>query len=553
MKRKISYLYITLFISLILLVSFVIARDYFITAGSKKFHDFSQIKQLESKNFIFNDKYGEVFFEKKVYFAGEILPEDIDNYIDIYLKNRCKKNLQNEKIYKYIFLLTEEDINDFYLGCVDVETKNRFELYGLFKYIVSKIDKNKIASIILNKLEINSTIKGIEGLSIYYFDKSYKELNNNEKLYIFYIIDNIPRLNGRMDQFYTFKKDIFNIETDEPLRFSNNKKVSIDKYPTISGMILRELEEFGIDKLNNLNVINTSFDPVLYEKVIELVEKYFEKRDKALQTAGVILNYQSGEILTAFGSKNDKSRLNRVLDIKRQVGSIFKPIVYLTAFENGISPTDKIEDKPTVYGKGPKAYAPKNFENFFMGTTKVENALIYSLNNGTLQVALKAGIQKVAEMADKLGMKTPVGLGYCLGAGEYRVIDVANYFSVIANDGIKKRNGLITEIKNDNEILDFKKYYPDEQVVSSEAAKTVKDILKKVVQVGTARGAGLLKGTMGKTGTTNDSRDAWFASIYDKYVVVVWVGRDDYKPMVDNGTGGGVAAPLVAKIQRILD
>ncbi|MCA1927199.1 MAG: hypothetical protein LDL13_01630 [Calditerrivibrio sp.] len=553
MKKRYFYFYILIFIFLVILATIIIVRDHFINIGEKKFYEFSKIKPFESKSFIFNDRYGETFFEKQVYFGGEILPEDVDDYIDIYLKNRCKRDLRDEKIYKLTFLLVDEDIDSFYLGCVDAETRNKFELYGIFKYIVSKVDKNKIASLILNKIEINKAIKGIEGLSTYYFNRVYRELNNNEKLYIFYIMDNISRLNGKMEGFSQFKKDIFSIETDEPLKFSDNKKISIDKYPNISRMILRELEEFGADKLDNFNIVNTSFDPAIYEKVIEVLEKYFEKRDKALQTAGIVLNYQSGEVLTAFGSKNDKSRLNRVLDIKRQVGSIFKPIVYLTAFENGISRYDKIEDKPTVYGRGPKAYAPKNFENFFMGTTKVENALIYSLNNGTLQVALKAGIQKVAEMADKLGMKTPVGLGYCLGAGEYRVIDVANYFSVIANDGIKKRNGLILSIKNDNETFDFKTYYADEQVVSYESAKTVKEILGKVVKIGTARGAGLLNGTAGKTGTTNDSRDAWFASIYDKYVIVVWVGRDDYKPMADNGTGGGVAAPIVARIQRILN
>jgi len=81
-------------------------------------------------------------------------------------------------------------------------------------------------------------------------------------------------------------------------------------------------------------------------------------------------------------------------------------------------------------------------------------------------------------------------------------------------------------------------------------AQNLENILAKVVKIGTARGAGLLPGTIGKTGTTNDYRDAWFASIYDKYVIVTWVGRDDYKTMEDNATGGSIAAPLVARIQR---
>jgi len=130
-------------------------------------------------------------------------------------------------------------------------------------------------------------------------------------------------------------------------------------------VILGELKEaINTQSLDNYYIVNTSFDPVLYKKIMDVVYEYFSRKDPHLQSAGVVIDYDAGKILAMYGAKTEISRINRAVELKRQVGSIFKPIVYLTAFEQGISKDDVIKDEPTTYGKGRYAYSPKNFEDF---------------------------------------------------------------------------------------------------------------------------------------------------------------------------------------------
>jgi penicillin-binding protein 1A len=551
MKKVFLYSFFVFLIVLLVAYSIFLIRHYYSAKGGEIFLSISEIPPMENKKFVIYDRYGEKFFEKTVYFSEQVGPSEIDDIASIYLKNKCVYKGKLNYFYSTIFGVSQKDLSDHYAGCLEIKTKNKYELYGFYKYLTS-VNKKHIAVLIFNKKEINDKIKGLEGLAQYLFGRRYDQLNNNEKMYTFYIFDNPSRLNGRLNGFEHFKRVFFNISSKEKLLFDYGKS-GIDLYPLISRVILGELKEaINTQSLDNYYIVNTSFDPVLYKKIMDVVYGYFSRKDPHLQSAGVVIDYDAGKILAMYGAKTEISRINRAVELKRQVGSIFKPIVYLTAFEQGISKDDIIKDEPTTYGKGPHAYSPKNFEDFFMGKTRVENALIYSLNNGTLQVALKAGLDNVANMALKLGMEIKPYLGYCLGAGEFSVMDVANYFSVIANDGVKKRNSFIIDIKVDNHSIDLSDYNKEEVVASPESTKTLKNILAKVVKIGTARGAGLLPGTVGKTGTTNDYRDAWFASIYDRYVIVTWVGRDDYKTMEDNATGGSIAAPLVARIQRLL-
>lgn len=551
MKKVFLYSFFVVLIVLLGAYSIFLIRHYYTVKGGEIFLSISEIPPMESKKFVMYDKYGDKFFEKTVYFSAQVVPSEIDNVALVYLRNKCVYKEELGYFYGPIFGVSQKDLSDHFAGCLDIKTNSKYELYGFYKYLTS-VNKKNIAALIFNKVAVNDKIKGIEGLTQYLFGRRYDELNQNEKMYTFYILDNASRLGKKLNGFENFKREIFNISSNDKLLFDYGKS-GIDLYPLISRVILSELKEaIQNQPLDNYYIVNTSFDPFLYKKVMGVVYDYFSRKDPHLQSAGVVINYETGKILAMYGAKTEISSINRAVELKRQVGSIFKPIVYLTAFEQGISKDDIIKDEPTTYGKGPRAYSPKNFEDFFMGKTRVENALIYSLNNGTLQVALKAGLDNVAKMALKLGMEIKPYLGYCLGAGEFSVMDVANYFSVIANDGVKKRNSFIIDIKVDNRSIDLSDYNKEEVVASPESTKTLKSILAKVVKIGTARGAGLLPGTVGKTGTTNDYRDAWFASIYDKYVIVTWVGRDDYKTMEDNATGGSIAAPLVARIQRAM-
>lgn len=543
------FIIITTLLIIISLLSFYIVRNHFIEKGADYYRRFLNYTPTENKEMTFLDKNGEIFFSQTVIFGGELLHDELDNISKLFLDKRCKLDHKKDNFLTVLFNIDFEKLNSFHVGCLENIPENSFEIYGLYNYVQNNANPKLIDKTILDKINYNEKIFGVQGLANYLYGKRYGDLNPNEKIYLFYKLEEKDNLTIDLEE---YKSKLYNISDKSQINLIKNRR-SFDKYPHISEAILKELKEYGLDKINHKAIIQTSFDPQTYQKVKDIVSAYFEKKDPKIQSAGVIIDIEEGEIITLYGSKNENSKLNRAINLRRQVGSVFKPVVYLAAFENGVKPTDIIEDKPTTYGKGKNAYSPKNFEDFYMGKTKVENALIYSLNNGTLQVALKTGLNNVATMAEKLGLSAKPLLGFCLGSGEYTVLEVANYFGVIANNGIKKRIGFVKKIINteDNTTIDLTS--EEVRVVSEDTAKLIQSILAKVVKIGTARGAGLLKGTYGKTGTTNDYRDAWFASAYDKYVIVVWVGRDDYKSMDEKGTGGGIAAPLVAKIQRGLN
>ncbi|MCX8083961.1 MAG: penicillin-binding transpeptidase domain-containing protein [Calditerrivibrio sp.] len=495
---------------------------------------------------IFLDMYGKKFFEKTVIYSGDLSLADIDDISMKFLMHRCQQTKKTNPFYSYLFGLNGDSLNKIFWGCLPKSFDNSFVEYAFYNYIFKNADLKMLGKTILNRLQYDNMTYGLQGLSRKIFGRDYSNLNHSEKLYLFYLFD---RAEQSM-KFEEYKQAVYKIYDKSRLNFSSEKR--IDDFPHVSQIVLKELTEMGFAVLPHETIVETSFDSRLYVKVIDTLISYFDKKDSALQSAGIIVNAKTGEILTIFGSKNGNGRLNRSLHLRRQIGSVYKPVVYIAAFEKGISPLDIIEDKPTVYGKGKNAYAPKNFEDFYMGKTKVENALIYSLNNGTLQVALKTGLDNVAKMSEKLGLPAKPLLGFCLGSGEYNVIEVANYISVIANDGVKKRIGFVKSLKNKDDNSSIFVSESEERVFSNSTAEIIRKILEKVVRIGTAKGAGLMKGTFGKTGTTNDSRDVWFASGFGDYVIVVWIGRDDYKPMGEKATGGGLAAPLVAKLQRVV-
>jgi penicillin-binding protein 1A len=524
-----------------------LAKNYYSEIGRKYYIDFLNYQNPSDKNMVFVDKYNEPFFSKTVIFGGELVFDEVDNISESFLTRKCKLYDEKNLLLSFIFNINFEKLDALHVGCIENTPNNVFERYGYYHYLQYNGNPKAISKKILDKIKYSPQVYGLQGISRYLFAKNYNDLNTIEKIYIFYEIES---KNNLSIDFKKYKKIYFNIDNDQTPKFFKNQK-SLDLYPHISEVVLNEINEYGFDKIKDGAIIHTSFDPEIYKKIIPAVSEYIEKKDPKLDSAGVIIDAEKGEIISLYGSKNPNSRLNRALKLRRQIGSIFKPIVYIAAFEAGIKPDDIIEDKPTTYGKGKNAYSPKNFDDFYMGKTKVKNALIYSLNNGTLQVALKAGLKNVANMAENLGLEAKPLLGFCLGSGEYSPLQIARYFSVIACNGVKKDIGFIRAIQyEDNQTIEFTK--ESKRVFSEETAKIVKSILKQVVKIGTARGAGLLPETYGKTGTTNDSKDVWFASVYDRYVIVVWIGRDDYKTINEKATGGGLAAPLVARIQKLI-
>lgn len=312
-----------------------------------------------------------------------------------------------------------------------------------------------------------------------------------------------------------------------------------------------ELKELGVEAGEPCTVY-AHFDAEKTEMLRRLVAEYMADKDRRLQTAFVLLDVEKGGIVAMTGAREGKS-LKRAYYTRRQTGSTFKPIVYASAFDSGMKPTDFVNDTRHVYKIGRRSYSPKNFDELYLGNIPARKGLVYSLNNATIQLAVKTGLKRVAEEAVKMGMKADVRPYFAMPLGVFPVTpaNLAQVYGTLADYGVYRERGLIRKV----EFPDGRVIFPGNEmtrVLDARAAYQTLYIMQDVPRIGTAKGKGLIKGTAAKTGTTDEYRDAWIAAVFPPYVGIVWVGYDNSRSMGDKGTGGSMAAPLMAKVQKEL-
>ena len=251
------------------------------------------------------------------------------------------------------------------------------------------------------------------------------------------------------------------------------------------------------------------------------------------------------------GRSYGRSQYNRVMEARRQPGSTFKPFVYLAAFEATfddpslppITPATVVDDAPSVFFYEDKEYIPTNYEDEYHGPVTLRRALAMSMNVATVKVAEMVGYERVADVwSKKLGIGAPIQPypAVALGSFEATPFEMATAYNVLANGGLKVEPVTILQVADDrSRVLEQHRAAVPERVVREESAFLVVDMLRSVLNEGTAagaRGLGFAADAAGKTGTTNDYRDAWFAGFTPDLLCVVWVGFDDNTPVGLSGT-----------------
>ena len=291
-----------------------------------------------------------------------------------------------------------------------------------------------------------------------------------------------------------------------------------------------------------------------------------------VEGAMVVMSPHNGKILAMVGGFSfNKSQFNRATQAYRQTGSTFKPFVYVSALELGYSPTDLILDAPFVLdqGIGLPLWKPSNYSKGFSGLTTLRQGIEKSKNLMTVRLAQDIGMDKVSEMAKRLGVinNLPPLLSMSLGAADTRLIDMVTAYSVFVNGGMKVSPYLIEQIQdrygkslyknNDSSCIGCKVVSFDENIdvpmISDDRERVLDEltayqmvsIMQGVVQRGTgARLAGLNKNLAGKTGTTNENKDAWFIGFSPDMVVGVYVGFDEPRTLGKVETGAQAALPI---------
>ncbi len=321
-------------------------------------------------------------------------------------------------------------------------------------------------------------------------------------------------------------------------------------------------------------------DPLILKDGTVVDGQYQLRQLPEVSGAMVVMDPWTGRVLAMVGGFSfDQSQFNRATQAYRQPGSSFKPIVYSTALDNGYTPSTQVIDAPIEIdqGQGAGVWRPENYSaGKYHGPTTLRNALRWSLNTVTVRLAQDIGMPLIGEYARRFGVydELPNYLSYALGAGETTVMRMVTAYSMFANGGRRVKPTLIDRIQDRYGHTIFKhdarecrgcdaaggwKNQPEpqlvdrrEQVLDAMTAYQITSMMEGVVQGGTAIALKEVgKPIAGKTGTTNDEKDAWFVGFSPDLVVGIYVGYDKPRNLGAKATGGVLAAPIARDFMKL--
>jgi len=445
-----------------------------------------------------------------------------------------------------------------------------------------KYSKEKILELYLNQIPYGNNCYGIEAASETYFGKKAKDLTLAESALLaalpkapsFYnpygknlnlLLERKNLVLKKMKEYGFISEEEFEKAIKEEIKFQPPKTRILAPHFVI--YVKEYLEKkYGekILKSKGLRVI-TTLDLEVQKLAQEAIKWGVERNRKisnAKNAAMIVEDARSGQILAMVGSYDyfdikNQGNYNCTLAL-RQPGSAFKPFAYLEAFLKGYNDKTIVFDLKTEFNTSKNkiySYQPKNFDKIFRGPVSLRNALAQSINVPSVKVLYLAGIKETIELAKKLGIKSlkdpnRYGLSLVLGGGEVRLIDMVHAYSVFAQEGISRPQSFILEIKdNQGKILEKWEDKPTLIIKNQEAVRLLNDILKdnkaraplfggenNLVQIDDREIAA-------KTGTTQDTRDAWIIAYTPSYVTGIWVGNNDNSPML-RGSSILLATPI---------
>ena len=342
----------------------------------------------------------------------------------------------------------------------------------------------------------------------------------------------------------------------KPLDVIPHKHRSLNRYPAFLDLVKRQLQEQYRDEdltTEGLKIFTTldsqiqnNLENIVADKIAAL-----EKRPNSseLETAVLITRREGGEIVALMGGKKStEAGFNRALDALRPIGSLIKPAVYLTALMQPdkftmVTPVSDTEIQLNNHGQ---PWSPKNYDHKQHGIVPLHQALTYSYNLATVRVGMAAGLPQIAETLKNLGVTRTVELfpSLLLGASPLTPFEVTQMYQTLADDGfVTELRAIRAVVATDGKPL---QRYPFtlEQRLDPAATYIINTMLQEVMSEGTGRSAYKQipekLALAGKTGTSNDLKDSWFAGFSGDYLSVVWIGRDDNQPMGLSGSTGAL-------------
>ncbi len=438
--------------------------------------------------------------------------------------------------------------------------KRKIQEAILAVWLETQLTKDEILSAYLNRVYMGGGAYGVEAASRIYFGKSAKELTLRESATIAGLLKAPSRYSPQANPVKSAERTKVVLAAMKDAGYINDKDLkantsSVDsEMRPVEGNGERFYSDWIVSDLNSLTgelpsdmVVETTMIPEIQtaaEAAIKRVLDESGEAKKASQAAAIVMD-TDGAVLALVGGRDYRtSQFNRAVDAMRPPGSSFKPIVYLTALEQGMKPSDMVMDEPVKYGR----YKPTNFKNEYFGEVPLEFALARSLNTISVQLAYNAGVGNVIDTARRLGVNADLerDLSIALGSSGVPPIEMATAYASIARGGYLVVPYGIIRIKDTDGRLVYERapFASERRVASEQAIANLIYMMEGVVQVGTGQGASIPGYRIaGKTGTSQDFRDAWFIGFSGNLICAVWVGNDDNSSM-KAVTGGSLPAAI---------
>ncbi len=438
--------------------------------------------------------------------------------------------------------------------------KRKIQEALLALWLEYQLTKDEIVTAYLNRVYMGSGAYGVEAAAQVYYGKHATELNLEECATLAGLLKAPSRyspiaspqaarsrarlvLEAMLDEKYITKKQFNSVASSAPVPQRKPTSGSTERYFT--DWIMNELVEL-IGAPDRDIVVDTTLWPSVQKAAETSIQRILDNegdKKNVSQGASVVMDIDGAVRAMVGGRDYNKSQFNRATQALRQPGSSFKPVVYLTALEDGWSPNDIINDAPISIGR----YHPSNFGNKYYGEVPLHFALSRSLNSAAIQLMQYVGPDKVARTAYNLGIHSKLdrNLSLALGSSGVPLIEMVTAYATLANGGVGVDPYAITAIRDTdgNLIYQRKRKAVPLQVVSYQAVQNLASMMRETIDEGTGTRAQIPYLAAGKTGTTQDYRDAWFMGFSGRFAVGAWVGNDDNSSM-KSVTGGSLPAGI---------
>lgn len=456
----------------------------------------------------------------------------------------------------------------------DQTLKRKIQEALLALEIERKYSKQEILEMYMNQIYFGQGAYGIQMAAHTYFDKDVDKLSLAQCAMLaglpqspnyYSPFNNLKagkeRQNTVLDQMvkYEFLTEQEAAKAkDDDLELATRKKgarQSVDASYFVEYVAQLVAKKYGEDALYKEGLkIYTTLDldkQKAAENAVDELPTFYTDKNGLQQPQGALLalDPHNGHILAMVGGRGNDD-FNRTTMAIRQPGSAFKPFVYLAAIEDGMSPSTVVDDSPVAFG----SWKPQNYERSYRGPITLRTALTHSVNTVAVKVANKVGMTNVLHYAQQLGISTLVtegsandnNLAVALGGLTHGVtpIDMASAYGTFANQGVRVAPTAIIKIIDRNGNVMEKDDPQEKRIISAKSAYTLTSMLESVVQSGTGGNAAIGRPIAGKTGTTDDSKDAWFIGYTPDLVAVVWMGDDTGAEDLQGITGGDTPAKV---------